>query len=153
VKLIYRCLCMVLGTLLGTGCSDDMNDPVEYGPMPEYGVPTGSIHVTGRVVDNQGTPIEGARVAINFADADTTGVDGSWTIEEDYAFIPCADGSTDCTVEATDIDGPANGGPYQPTEVILDLDQTDPGSGSYDLGTWEQHGVDIVLDETKKDES
>ena len=42
MKLIYRCLCLVLGAVLGSGCSDS-TDPVEYGPIAEYGVPTGTV--------------------------------------------------------------------------------------------------------------
>jgi len=153
MKLIYRCICMVLGTILGTGCSSDMNDPVEYGPgpMPEYGVPTGTVSITGRVIDNVGEPIPGVEVNFNGAGADTTDAEGNWAINRDHVFFSCdINSGDDCTVEAKDIDGPDNGGPYPPSEVTLDLEQTEPSSGSYHLGTWEQHGVDIVMTEADK---
>ncbi len=149
MKLIYRCICMVLGAILGSGCSNSM-DPPEYGVMPEYGVPTGTINITGRVVDDQGAPISGVQVSFQGAGADTTDAQGGWAIHRENDNIPCdVSNDTNCTIEAEDIDGPANGGTYAPSEVVLDLEQTDPGSGSYDLGTWEQHDIDVVMTEVK----
>jgi len=147
MKLIYRCLSLVLGAILGAGCSDT-TDPVEYGPMPEYGVPSGHLVIDGTVRNTLGQPVPGIEVAFNGAGADTTDAAGAWSIDREYAFIPCAMISeADCTVAAEDIDGPANGGPYLPNQTLLDLIQTDPGSGSWDLGTWEQHGISITLTE------
>ena len=146
MKLIYRCLCAVLGAILGTGCSSNSTEPVEYGPMPEYGVPTARIRLDGRVLDSGGTPIAGIEVALAEAQADTTDANGHWSIAQDGAYIPCIISSTTaCTVAASDIDGAANGGPYPTVDVTLDLAQTAPGSGYLDLGTWEQHGVDITM--------
>ena len=152
MKLIYRYLCLALGTILGTGCSDPA-DMVEYGPMPEYGVPTGTVHVSGRVLDQGGTPIQGVQVSVDFALPDTTDAQGHWAIDQNSTYIPCADGQTHCLVEAEDIDGPDNGGPFPPTSTVLNLIQTVPGSGTFNMGTWEQHGIDIVLSNPKKNES
>ncbi len=148
MKLIYRCICVVLGAILGSGCSS-MDEP-EYGPgpMPEYGVPTGTINISGRVIDDLGEPIPGVEVAFMEGQADTTDAEGNWAINEDGAYLPCSfDDVIECTVAARDIDGPANGGPYPATELDLDLEQTEPSSGYWNLGTWEQHDVDIVLSE------
>ena len=140
----------MLGAILGSGCSDS-TDPVEYGPMPEYGVPSGTVRVDGRVVDYQGTPIPGVEVSMAGAGADTTDAAGNWSIDQQSTFIPCAhNNTTDCLVAAKDIDGAANGGPFPSVEVVLDLTQTEPGSGNWDLGTWEQHAVEIVMDDAVK---
>ncbi len=147
MKLIYRCLCAVLGAILGSGCSDP-SEPVEYGPAPEYGVPTATVRLDGRVTDQAGEPIMGIVVTLQGAVADTTDAAGRWSIASEHVFLPCAlNPGSPCTIAATDIDGPANGGPYPPTETQLDLVRTRPGSGTFDLGTWEQHGIGIVMTE------
>jgi hypothetical protein len=116
-------------------------------PAPEYGVPTGTLVLDGRVLDELGAPIPGMEVRFEGSMPDTTDADGNWEINQDHAYIPCAFGNgVTCTVVATDIDGPDNGGPYPPAPFLLSLVQTDPGSGGMDLGTWEQHGIDILID-------
>lgn len=146
MKLMYRWICVALGAILGSGCSDKSTDP-EYGPMPEYGVPSGTIVLDGTVVDGHGTGIAGIEVSFNGAVADTTDSNGAWSIDRDNVYIPCTDENQDpCEVTATDIDGPDNGGPYPTLRIPLDLDQTDPGDGGYDQGTWEQHGIEIDVD-------
>lgn len=155
MKLIYRCICMVLGAILGTGCSD-MNEPAEYGPgpMPEYGVPTGVLSISGRVVDEQGDSVPGVQVSFMEGQSDTTDAQGSWDINDPNVYFPCTmDDEADCTVAARDIDGSANGGPYPAAEMDLDLVQTEPSSGSWYLGTWQQHEIEIVMTEAEKRKS
>jgi putative lipoprotein (rSAM/lipoprotein system) len=147
MKLIYRCLCAVLGAILGSGCSNS-TEPVEYGPMPEYGVPSGTVRLDGRVLNDQGGPIPGVEVSFAGARPDTTDASGNWVIDQQHVYIPCSSGgSPDCFVVAVDIDGGANGGPYPVAQQALDPTQTEPGSGGWDQGTWEQHAVDIVMTE------
>lgn len=142
MKLIYRCLCAVLGTLLGAGCSDNSSAPAEYG------MPNGKVRLDGRVLDQAGTPIPGIGVAFGGARADTTDAAGNWAIADESILIPCVfAGAAACTVAASDLDGAANGGPFPTVEVTLNLTQTEPGSGNWDQGTWEQHGVDITMDD------
>lgn len=146
MKLLYRCLCAVLGAILGSGCSDNSSEPVEYGPMPEYGVPTGRIRLAGRVLDLAAAPVPGVEVAFPGAQPDTTGADGSWSINGQYFQLPCVDdGAPACAVSATDIDGAANGGPYAPVTLAADPVQVEPGSGYFDRGAWEQSGLDITM--------
>lgn len=146
MKMIYRCLCAVLGAILGSGCSSNSTEPVEYGPMPEYGVPTARVRLDGRVLDPVGAPIPGIEVAFDGAGTDTTDAGGNWSLAAEGTYVPCIDSSTPaCAVTATDIDGAANGGPFPAVEATLDLEQTAPGSGYLDLGTWEQHGLDITM--------
>lgn len=146
MKLIYRCLCAFLGAILGSGCSTNSTEPVEYGPVPEYGVPTGKVRLDGRVLNQVGVPIPGIEVAFADGGTDTTDSLGKWAIAAENIYIPCANhGTTACTVAASDIDGAANGGPFATVEMPLSLTQTEPGSSYYDQGTWEQHGVDIEM--------
>lgn len=145
MRLIYRCLCMVFGAILGSGCSDSVDPDPEYGPAAEYGMPHATVRLDGRVVDHRGQPIPGVAVSFEGAGADTTDALGAWTIETGQALVPCIIGGTDCSILATDIDGPANGGPYPPAQQPLDLEQTEPGDGRWYYGTWEQHGLDITM--------
>jgi len=147
MKLIYRCLCTILGAVLGSGCSDSTSPEPEYAPpQPEYGVPTATVHVTGKTVDAGGRPIPGILVTMAGAGSDTSDAAGEWAIDNDHAFIPCVeDPVTACKVVAEDIDGPDNG-IYPDMEHVLNLVQTEPGSGHLDLGTWEQQNVDIAME-------
>ena len=139
MKLIYRCLCLVLGSILGSGCSDNTG-------LAEYGMPYGKLRLDGRVTDDQGTPIPGVQVHYAYSKADTTDADGKWSINDDWASVWCATSEQeDCTVGATDIDGPDNGGTYQPKEVELDLLQTEGASGDWYQGRWEQHNIEIIV--------
>ena len=148
MKLIYRCLCMVLGAILGSGCSDSTEPEPEYAPpQPEYGVPTATVHVAGKTVDGAGFPIPGIQVTMAGAGSDISDAAGEWAIDNDHAFIPCVEDSlTSCKAVAEDIDGPDNGGPYPTMELNLNLVQTEPGSGNWDMGTWEQLGVNFIMD-------
>lgn len=141
MKLIYKCICLVLGAVLGAGCdSDTGGDPVEYG------MPHGTLRIDGHVRDEQGEPIAGVRVAYASSEPDTTDSNGAWSIEDDYAWVSCAEGdTTTCVVRATDIDGTENG-EFEDTVVPLDLEQTAPGEGWYE-GVFEQHDIDVVLPE------
>ena len=114
MKLIYRYLCVVLGAVLGAGCSDS-SDPDD--PVAEYGMPHGRLVVDGRVVDPGGTPLPGIEVSFAGGGADTTGVEGNWAIDATTSLF-CLD-------------------------QTLSLVQTEPASGWFQ-GTWEQHGLDIV---------
>ncbi len=147
MKMIYRCFCLFLGALLGTGC-DDRDDPVEYGPgpMPEYGVPTGHVIISGQVNDGLGDPIEGIEVSFVNAAPTTTDASGNFSINQENVYVPCAESSgSSCSIEARDVDGEDNGGDHVTVEMELDLDQTDPGAGSYDQGTWEKHDVEVSM--------
>ncbi len=147
MKMIYRCLCAVLGAILGSGCSDPTEPVPEYAPpIPEYGVPNGTVRIDGRVTDHLGIPIPGVQVSFDNTWADTTDAEGRWAIDREHTYIPCVTNPlADCLLDAEDIDGPDGGGFYPPTQVTLDLTQTEPGSGSFDQGTWEQHDIDVVM--------
>jgi len=145
MKLIYRYLCLALGALLGTGCDHGTFEPDYGSPQPEYGVPTGSIVVSGVVQDAEGGGIEGIEVELAEAGLDTTDVLGRFSIERQSIFLPCLAGNDICAILARDIDGAANGS-YADGSADLELQQTEPGQGSWDLGTFEDTDVTIVLD-------
>ena len=139
MKLIYRCLCVVLGAVLGAGCSDS-SDPDD--PVAEYGMPHGRLVVDGRVVDPGGTPLPGIEVSFAGGGADTTGVEGNWAIDATTSLF-CLDQTEGCALDAVDVDVPDNGDIYMTVQQALSLVQTEPASGWFQ-GTWEQHGLDIV---------
>jgi len=109
----------------------------------EYGMPYAQYVVSGHVEDANGDPINGIELALgaNTYEPAHSGPDGTWSIDTSGSFC-----HPDCTVEATDVDGADNGGLYEPKTVDITLTQTDPGSGTWDEGTWEVHDVAIQLD-------
>lgn len=139
MKLIYRCICLVLGALLGAGCDSD------DGTRVEYGQPHGTLRLDGHVQDEAGDPIAGIQVYHYGCEPDTTDAQGAWAIEDEFAQVPCSEGdSLRCAVVASDIDG-AEGGQYKEALELLDLTRTEEGSGWYE-GTFEQHDIDLVLE-------
>ena len=142
MRLIYRCLCVVLGAILGTGCNDSESPA-------EYGMPSGTIRVDGQIVDEDGHPVPGIRVAFSGARPDTTDAAGNWSIDDSGALLACVnDPYAPCTLDVQDVDAPDNGGSFQPEQVELDLVQTQQGSG-WNQGTWEEHDIRIVVTESR----
>ena len=141
MKFIHRCWCLLLGALLPSACSDNTN-----GPLPEYGMPQATVKLDGEVVDVAGAPVRDIVVEMSGFGSTTTDASGKWLLDE-VGYSSCVeDDKLSCGLEAKDVDGPANGGPYPPSLVVLDLQQTQPGSG-WNLGTFEQHDVRIVMDD------
>lgn len=153
MRIFYRCVCLVLGALLGAGC-DSGTDP-DPNNVAEYGMPYGKLRIDGHVRDETGQPIAGVRVSHGgyYGTADTTDASGAWAIADDFAAVPCTPGdSTRCAVLAEDIDGAENGA-FEQKVRLLDLTRTEDGEGWYQ-GRYEQHGIDIVMPESEpeKDE-
>ena len=100
----------------------------------------------GEVVDVAGTPVKDIEVQMLGFGKTTTDESGKWSLGE-VGYNQCiADSQLTCGLVATDVDGAANGGPYPPSMVVLDLEQTAPGGG-WDMGTYEQHGLRIVMED------
>jgi len=152
MRLIYRYLCLAFGALLGTGCDRGTFEPDYGSPQPEYGVPTGTVVVSGQVQDAEGQGLEGIEVQLTYTARDTTDVLGRFSIARQGIFLPCLAGNEICQVQAHDIDGAANGS-YADGSADLELQQTEPGQGSWDLGTFEDTDVTIVLDPAREAES
>jgi hypothetical protein len=145
MKFLHRCWCLLLGTLLPSACSDTTFSP-EYGPTPEYGVPLATVIVDGVVVDLRGAPVKDIVVEMEHFGSTTSDSLGEWSMQNVGLDTCVVDTQTACGLEARDVDGIANGGPYPPTLVLLDLQQTVPGS-DFSLGTWEQHDIRIVMED------
>ena len=146
MRWIQRILCTVLGGILGLGCGDDGVSPGP-GPEPEYGVPRARFRLDGVVRARLGGgPLRGIRVLmrrngqVDSTIAAATGDDGRWAIDAEG--FPCG---AECRLLASDPDGPLNGGSFADTIVVLNLEQTAPGSGSWFAGTFEQHDIEVQL--------
>ncbi len=153
----YTLIAFVLGCL-GFSCGKAV-DPVEYAPpppdygppwdsiIPEYGVPVASYKLSGQVVRAADqSPLDG--IEITFLDS-TIASDGTgdWSLNLD-TFQPCGFGGFPiCSLYVTDVDGPANGGEFEPTVLALQLVQTEDG-GTFYFGMFEQHGIVIELNES-----
>jgi hypothetical protein len=100
----------------------------------------------GVVVDNLGAPVKDIVVEMDSFGSTTSNDLGIWSLQS-AGFSNClADTLVACGLVASDVDGTDNGGPYPPTLVELDLEQTSPGSG-FNLGTYEQHDIRIVMED------
>lgn len=141
MKFLHRCWCLLLGALLPSSCTEDAVDPA-----PEYGAPHATVILDGVVVDNLGAPVKDIVVEMDHFGSTTSDALGNWSLQG-VGFDACVvDTLVACGLVATDVDGPDNGGPYAPTLVALDLEQTAPGSG-FNLGTYEQHDIRIVMED------
>ena len=141
-KRILRFVSIFLGLLL-SGCDRGSDNA----PAPEYGTPRAEYEIDGRVTDSAGNPIE--NIQVTFVDADVreyttvhSNAEGEWSIYTEE--FPCG---VNCQLEVADVDGEENGS-FESKTVTLRLQHTDSGSGSWDEGTYEQHGIEIVLDES-----
>jgi putative lipoprotein (rSAM/lipoprotein system) len=130
---------MLLGALLPSACDENPTDP----PTPEYGVPQATVKLDGVVVDERGAPVRDIRLELEGFGSATSDTLGVFSLSS-TGFASCVvDSQLACGLEATDVDGPDNG-MYEPTMVVLDLQQSQPGSG-WDLGTFEQHDIEVVM--------
>lgn len=143
MRTIYRALAGLVGAMLTLGgCSDGegLMEP-DYGAA-EYGVPHARYHMSGRVLDQtNGAGLEGIEVIFHGDLADTTDAEGNWSLEG----VSYYSGTT-VTLNVNDIDGPLNGS-YTDRLADVELEQTAPGSGDWEQGLFEEHGVDIELAE------
>lgn len=141
MKFLHRCWCLLLGALLPSGCGDDTIEPT-----PEYGVPYATVKLDGDVVDFVGQPVKDIVVEMDGFGSTTTDESGTWSLAANGFNACVTDSHLTCGLVATDVDGSANGGPYPPSMVVLDLEQTAPGHG-FGVGTFEQHDIRIVMED------
>ena len=144
-NLYYKLIVFMLGSL-GMSC-ERSSTVIEYGPpVVEYGMPFASYMLSGQVVKaTDQSPLNG--IEVTFLDStivsDST---GTWSLDIDN-YQPCGFGGFPiCSLYIDDIDGPFNGGEFEPTLVALELIQTEDG-GSFYYGMFEQHGITIELNE------
>lgn len=135
-KIFYRLIVALLGpVIVSSGCTSS--------PGGEYGAPHAEYKLDGTVVDEAGAPIGGIEIqfdeTVTYSDSD-----GNWIIESSERF--CDD---DCYVTALDIDYEENGF-FQEKEMALDLVKTAESDGRWDEGSFEQHNIEIVMEEIKE---
>lgn len=108
-----------------------------------YGTPTMDYEIKGRVIDAQdGKPVEGLEVSKAFDE---------WSVQ---AVLTDGDGRFDVsgqafpydtlTLKVVDIDG-EKGGLYETQKSIVNLKQTEKGSGSWYHGKYEADNVEIKV--------
>jgi putative lipoprotein (rSAM/lipoprotein system) len=141
-RLVSRAICLVLGGILGVGC----HNPTDT--RAEYGVPSARYRLDGTVTAREtGQPVRGIRLFLargGRADstvAATSDADGRWQM--DGRTLSC---SASCAIVTADVDGPENGGLFAPQTQVLLLEQTERGDGHWYWGTFEQHGIAVILD-------
>jgi hypothetical protein len=101
MRWIHRCICMMLGTLLG--CCGDDGTPFE----PEYGAPSPSVDIGGTVNDAYGkAAIPGIEVRLAGVDTVQTGANGRWSMTH-YCADPEAVAQE--ILHFVDVDDDANG--------------------------------------------
>lgn len=113
--------------------------------VAEYGCPVVEFSVKGRVVDADSNPIQNIEISHPETGYYTrTSEDGS------FKYDACLTGFelSEVTIIAQDTDGEENGGDFQTQEVAVEVQQTDPGDGSWNNGKFEAENIEIVL--TKK---
>ena len=128
------------------------------GMMLMYGTPTFDYQADGRVVDEEGNPIEGIRVKVTLGNAWSTKIDG--TQVEGGVVYSGKDGSFTTkkfedieiySLTAIDVDGEKNGGEFETQEIRVDLlkPTTEKGDrkGDWYFGVQKYENIEIVMTE------
>ena len=129
------------------------------GEMKEmYGTPTFDYQADGRVVDEEGNPIEGIQVKVTLGNAWSTKIDG--TQVEGGVIYSGKDGSFTTkkfedieiySLTAIDVDGEKNGGEFETQEIRVDLlkPTTEKGDrkGDWYFGVQKYENIEIVMTE------
>lgn len=126
----------------------------------EYGTPHVNFRATARVVDKEGKPIEGIRVAILHEswDGEYYREDFEWrTGYTDY------EGNIDATASpfavpkqliVEDVDGEANGGEFESQIVdVVGFEQTENGSGNWYDGAYKFDMGEVALEHKTANEN
>ena len=110
----------------------------------EYGVPHVNFRLTARVIDEEGTPIQGIYVRTSKGDYfdQNTGVsDYQGNIDAVGTIWP----GRQYEVMFEDIDGELNGGEFETLTIATGATQTEAGSGNWNEGRYVAHLGDVVL--------
>ena len=126
------------------------------GEMKEmYGTPTFDYQADGRVVDEEGEPIEGIRVKVTLGNRWSDKIDG--TQVEGGVVYSGKDGSFETkkfeqieiySLTAIDVDGEENGGEFETQEVRIDTMRPTYSKG----GTQKYENIEIVMTEKVTEE-
>lgn len=110
----------------------------------EYGSPHVNFRLTARVVDEEGTPIQGIHVRTSdgqYFDHSTGVSDYQGNIDAYGTILP----GRQYEVRFEDIDGELNGGEFESLIVSTNAKQTEAGDGNWYSGGYESHLGDVVL--------
>jgi len=117
-------------------------------PVAEYGAPHVDYSIDGVVTDDAGKGL--ADIEVSYTIGSITGktktnANGEWSVLREDEF-PQYD-TTAVTLKATDVDGAANGGFFEQTEVKESFVCTDNSPSSWDEGICEKHGIKITMEQ------
>ena len=128
------------------------------GMMLMYGTPTFDYQADGRVVDEEGTPIEGIRVKVTLGDEWSTKIDG--TQVEGGVVHSGKDGLFTTkkfedieiySLTAIDVDGEENGGEFETQEIRVDTlkptKEKGDRKGDWYFGVQKYENIEIVMTE------
>ncbi|MBR5864516.1 MAG: radical SAM-associated putative lipoprotein [Alistipes sp.] len=145
---VNRILAAVISLLGFSACDNG-------GMMLMYGTPTFDYQANGRVVDEEGEPIEGIRVKVTLGDEWAEKIDG--THVEGGVVYSGKDGSFETkkfeqieiySLTAIDVDGEENGGEFETQEVRIDTMRPTYSKG----GTQKYENIEIVMTEKVTEE-
>ena len=133
------------------------------GMMLMYGTPTFDYQADGRVIDEEGKPIEGIQVKVTLSDEwsskiDGTQVDGGVIYSgKDGSFMTKKFANIKIySLTATDVDGEKNGGEFETQEIKLTMRPTlEEGSkkgDSWYMGVNKFENIEIVMTEKAAEE-
>jgi putative lipoprotein (rSAM/lipoprotein system) len=133
IKAYHKLVLAALGAIGVVGCESSGT-----APEPEYGCPYADYSLSGTVLDaDSSKAIEGIEIAFN-SEKTYTAPDGSWQI----------DCRTICawrdSLRATDVDGDANRGAFEPDSLALSPTRVNPKDGWYQ-GSFVQRDILVTM--------
>lgn len=125
----------------GTSCSDNDNTPENF--MCEYGTPSATFSVKGKVTDDEGKPIPGIEVQLEKDyDKQLTDEQGNFEFVKSLTFHI---DEKPMPLRFTDIDGPENGS-FEPATVDVQFTQNpDVKPGSWYQGDFTAQDVTATM--------
>lgn len=140
-------------TLLGFSTAAITQFACAYGPKPddylpcEYGTPVMDFEVSGKVVNQNSSPIAGIKVSCSINTE--PGVSSVLTAEDGTFLISGTGIGISPELEFKDIDGADNGGEFADKTETIKADRVEDGDGKWYLGKYEAKGVVIEMEEKK----
>lgn len=141
-KLMYFLL-SALG--FSTACDEHKNEP---NVVDMYGTPRIDFRIRGKVTDPAGNPVPG--IEVRNEDRNYGWGNKALTDEKGLYDLSGSAFSTEFDLSFHDVDGPENGGEFQPETLSVKLlgeEQTAPGKGAWHNGTYARTSADVVLTE------
>lgn len=108
----------------------------------EYGTPTMDFEVSGKVIDDKASPINGIKVTIadRYVESEAfTSRDGG------FSYTGHTFPNDHVNLVFTDIDGEENGGEFKTDTVTVNLQKVKKGDGSWYSGKYAASDIEVVL--------